>query len=220
LGCGQLSVGGEVTNRVTTIKEPCYQRQCGAVGVDSSTWCKWCSERGVCAPAACCAPRAAAAPPSAPRSCCCREASGSVCSQPGWPAACRSPAGAPWRAVVSVRCCSTGSHRRSNACCTHDVDPRPACAAGFTARLGAQARQRLRSISARCLASLTCREADAEPEGGGVLDAVLGRAGCTSACDASRGPSEPHTPISTVQPRSTGDSSHSSLTPLQPRGRV
>ena len=41
LGCGRLSVGGEVTNRVT-IKEPCYQRQCGAVGVDSSTWCKWC----------------------------------------------------------------------------------------------------------------------------------------------------------------------------------
>jgi hypothetical protein len=41
LGCGQLSVGGEVTNRVT-IKEPCYQRQCGAVGVDSSTWCNWC----------------------------------------------------------------------------------------------------------------------------------------------------------------------------------
>jgi hypothetical protein len=31
LGCGQLSVGGEVTNRVT-IKEPSYQRQCGAVG--------------------------------------------------------------------------------------------------------------------------------------------------------------------------------------------
>jgi hypothetical protein len=28
LGCGQLSVGGEITNRVT-IKEPCYQRQCG-----------------------------------------------------------------------------------------------------------------------------------------------------------------------------------------------
>jgi hypothetical protein len=41
LGCGRLSVGGEVTNRVT-IKEPCYQRQCGAVGVDSSTWCNWC----------------------------------------------------------------------------------------------------------------------------------------------------------------------------------
>jgi hypothetical protein len=41
LGCGQLSVGGEVTNRVT-IKEPCYQRQCGAVGVDPSTWCNWC----------------------------------------------------------------------------------------------------------------------------------------------------------------------------------
>jgi hypothetical protein len=35
LGCGQLSEGREVTNRVT-IKEPCYQRQCGAVGVDSS----------------------------------------------------------------------------------------------------------------------------------------------------------------------------------------
>jgi hypothetical protein len=34
LGGGQLSVGGEVTNRVT-IKEPCYQRQCGAVGVVS-----------------------------------------------------------------------------------------------------------------------------------------------------------------------------------------
>jgi hypothetical protein len=34
LGCGQLSVGGEVANRVT-IKR-CYQRQCGAVGVDSS----------------------------------------------------------------------------------------------------------------------------------------------------------------------------------------
>jgi hypothetical protein len=30
---------GEVANRVT-IKR-CYQRQCGAVGVDPSTWCKW-----------------------------------------------------------------------------------------------------------------------------------------------------------------------------------
>jgi hypothetical protein len=40
LGCGQLSVRGEVANRVT-IKR-CYQRQCGAVGVDSSTWCSWC----------------------------------------------------------------------------------------------------------------------------------------------------------------------------------
>ena len=42
LVCGQLSVGREVTNRVT-IKEPCYQRQCSAVGVDSSTcaYLKW-----------------------------------------------------------------------------------------------------------------------------------------------------------------------------------
>jgi hypothetical protein len=35
LGCGQLSVGGEAANRVT-IKR-CYQRQCGAAGVDSLT---------------------------------------------------------------------------------------------------------------------------------------------------------------------------------------
>jgi hypothetical protein len=38
LGCGQLSVGGEVTNRVTN-KQPCSQRQCGAVGVDSAWGC-------------------------------------------------------------------------------------------------------------------------------------------------------------------------------------
>jgi hypothetical protein len=60
LGCGQFSVGGAVTNRVT-IKEPCYQRQCGAVGVDSSTWCNWCM---ACSPGARRWPAQLPAPPA------------------------------------------------------------------------------------------------------------------------------------------------------------